>query len=91
MRFMMPNQRVAVAQEGVVLLTAAEVLNLLSINRTTLTRWLRQGKLRGYRLGRGKRARLRFEPADVRALLLESQKALDERDRRGPGSSPVGE
>jgi len=48
------------------LLDAAGAAEYLGVDEATVRRWARAGKLRCTRLGGGPRARLRFDPADLR-------------------------
>ena len=49
------------------MITTREVAEVLGVHIETVRGWVRKGKLRAYRVsGRG---RLRFDPADVRAVL----------------------
>ena len=49
------------------MITTREVAEVLGVHIETVRNWVRKGKLRAYRVsGRG---RLRFDPADVRAVL----------------------
>ena len=47
------------------LLTPAEVANRLQIHERTVTRWLRGGYLRGFKLGK----EWRIAPADVQSFM----------------------
>ena len=53
-------------QEGAELLTPEEVANRLRVTRRTVYTWLKLGRLRGLRAGKGWRIR----PADLDAFLL---------------------
>ena len=49
------------------MMTTREVAEVVGVHIETVRGWVRKGKLRAYRVsGRG---RLRFDPADVRAVL----------------------
>jgi excisionase family DNA binding protein len=52
------------------MLTTAEVADLLSVDRHTVTRWIRLGQLRAVRLPSGQ---FRIRRADVEKLLADDQ------------------
>jgi excisionase family DNA binding protein len=52
------------------MLTTAEVADLLSVDRHTVTRWIRLGQLRAVRLPSGQ---FRVRRADVEKLLADDQ------------------
>jgi excisionase family DNA binding protein len=51
------------------LLTRQEVAKLLRVDPRTVERWLRSGKLNGYKLGDGKTAPWRIDEAEVQKFL----------------------
>jgi excisionase family DNA binding protein len=57
-------------------LTAPEVAERLKVKPSTVLRWLREGKLRGVRLG-GSRAGWRVTAAEVQRVLNEGISAKD--------------
>lgn len=60
--------------------TVAQVAELLSVHPGTVRRFVREGRLIGYRLGDGQRGRWRIDTAAVDAMLGAS--------RTGPGAVP---
>jgi len=51
-------------------LTVPEVADRLRVSAATVTNWLREGRLRGYRIG-GTKAGWRIEGADVERFIAE--------------------
>jgi hypothetical protein len=51
------------------LMTRAQVAQALSVHINTVDNWSRQKKLRPVRLGGGKKATVRFRPADIQAFM----------------------
>lgn len=51
------------------LLTRKEVADLLRVDPRTVERWLRSGKLNGYKLGDGATAPWRIDMAEVKKFL----------------------
>lgn len=51
------------------LLTRKEVADLLRVDPRTVERWLRSGKLKGYKLGSGKTAPWRIDEVEVQKFL----------------------
>lgn len=51
------------------LLTRQEVAAMLRVDPRTVERWLRSGKLKGYKLGDGKTAPWRIDEAEVQKFL----------------------
>jgi excisionase family DNA binding protein len=51
------------------LLTVEQVAEFCQVHRETVGKWLRQGTLKGIRLGTGRRGPWRVEPSEVRAFL----------------------
>ena len=49
------------------LLTPAQIADALQLTESTITRWLRNGRLRGFKVGRD----WRVSPADLDAFLEE--------------------
>ena len=49
------------------LLTPAQIAEALQLNESTITRWLRKGRLRGFKVGKD----WRVSPADLDAFLEE--------------------
>ena len=66
--------------EGQRLLTVEEVAQRLAISEETIRRWLRNGTLRGVRLG-ATRAGWRVSEADLAAFLLERTNVQEETER----------
>ncbi|HEY7207004.1 MAG TPA: helix-turn-helix domain-containing protein [Gaiellaceae bacterium] len=68
------------------LLTAREVADRLGFSIDTVLRWTREGTLPGYRISGTKRGRLRYDPADLEALLDERATAASVRE--APATRP---
>ena len=59
------------------LLTPAQVAEALQLNESTITRWLRKGRLRGFKVGKD----WRVSTVDLNAF-LEEQANIPPSDRR---------
>lgn len=54
-------------------LTRKEVANFFRVNPRTIERWLRGGKLKGYKLGKGKTAPWRINKAEIKKFLAKNK------------------
>lgn len=50
-------------------LTLEQVAKYFGVHRRTVMRWLKQGSLKGYKLGKGRTALLRIPKAEVKKFL----------------------
>ena len=53
--------------------TRKEVAEFFRVNPRTVERWLKSGKLKGYKLGRGKTAPWRIDMAEIKKFLLKNK------------------
>jgi len=67
--------------EEEVLLNSKQTMAYLGIGRTTLDRLMREGKLKGHRVG----GTWRFYRRDVRKLLISEEYAKEETSKGGNG------
>jgi excisionase family DNA binding protein len=65
--------------DGVALLTTGEVAKILGVTDEAVRRLVRGGRLRGYKLGGGPKARVRIESAAVANYLRDARPALERR------------
>jgi excisionase family DNA binding protein len=54
-------------------LTNDEVAQKLRVNPRTIDRWLKQGMLKGYKLGKGKTAMWRIPKSEIKKFLAKYQ------------------
>lgn len=66
-------------EEG--LLDTKQVMSYLKIGRTTLDRLMKEGRLKGHKVG----STWRFYRRDVRRLLISEEYAKEETSRNGKG------
>lgn len=57
------------------LLTAKEVALELRVNKQTVLRWLRTGKLKGFKVSRGKTADWRMDSEDLNEYVRQQKEA----------------
>ena len=55
------------------LLTFEETMNYLKVSRTTLNRWLNDGKIKKLKLGEGKKGVIRIRKSEVERFLKEAE------------------
>jgi excisionase family DNA binding protein len=51
--------------------TRKEVADLFKVDQRTIHRWLMNGKLKGYKLGKGKTAPWRIDMAEIKKFLAK--------------------
>lgn len=55
------------------LLTKEEVAEIFRVNPRTVARWLKEGSLKGYKLGKGRTALLRIPKSEVDKFITNSK------------------
>lgn len=54
-------------------LTKEEVAKIFRVNPRTVARWLKEGSLKGYKLGKGRTALLRIPKSEVDRFIAQSK------------------